>query len=140
MVSPSRRLSVIVVRRQSRHCVVCWATGGTPGQRLVSSLDSRSLSPRSTSPGTDTAHPATSHVMRPSDADPAAFMRRQPEGSQVVHDIVAAYDGSISAEHGLGRLKTDEARRYKSATEIAAMQAIRDALDPNRIMNPAVLF
>ena len=79
-------------------------------------------------------------VMRPLDVDPAAFMARQPQGSQVVHDIVARYDGSISAEHGLGRLKTDEARRYKSPVEIATMQAIRDALDPNRIMNPAVLF
>ena len=79
-------------------------------------------------------------VMRPADADPAAFMARQPEGSRIVHDIVARYDGSISAEHGLGRLKTDEARRYKSPAEVAAMQAIRTALDPNRIMNPAVLF
>jgi len=79
-------------------------------------------------------------VMRPPEADPAAFMARQPEGSRIVHDIVARYDGSISAEHGLGRLKTGEARRYKSAVEVAAMQAIRAALDPHRIMNPAVLF
>ncbi len=79
-------------------------------------------------------------VMRPAGADPAAFMARHPEGSRLVHDIVAAYDGSISAEHGLGRLKTDEARRYKSSAEVAAMQAVRAALDPHRIMNPAVLF
>jgi len=70
----------------------------------------------------------------------AAFIGRWMEGSEVVHDVVARYDGSISAEHGLGRLKTDEARRYKSATEIAMMQAIRAAIDPQRIMNPAVLF
>lgn len=79
-------------------------------------------------------------VMRPLDADPAAFMARQPEGSKVVHDLVAAFDGSISAEHGLGRLKTDEARRYKSDVEQDAMRAIRAALDPHRILNPAVLF
>ena len=79
-------------------------------------------------------------VMRSPGTEPAAFMARQPEGSRIVHDIVARYDGSISAEHGLGRLKTDEARRYKSPAEVAAMQAIRAALDPNRIMNPAVLF
>ena len=70
----------------------------------------------------------------------AAFIARWMEGSQVVHDVVARYDGSISAEHGLGRLKTEEARRYKSPVEIATMQAIRQALDPQRIMNPAVLF
>ncbi|MNF05945.1 putative FAD-linked oxidoreductase [compost metagenome] len=54
--------------------------------------------------------------------------------------MVARYNGSISAEHGLGRLKTDEARRYKSPLEIATMRAIRQAIDPQRIMNPAVLF
>ena len=69
-----------------------------------------------------------------------AFIGRWKEGSQVVHDVVARYDGSISAEHGLGRLKTDEVRRYKSPLEIETMAAIRRAIDPNRIMNPAVLF
>ncbi len=72
--------------------------------------------------------------------DIAAFIARWVEGSQVVHDVVTRYDGSISAEHGLGRLKTDEARRYKSPLEITTMQAIRQAIDPQRIMNPAVLF
>jgi FAD/FMN-containing dehydrogenase len=37
-------------------------------------------------------------------------------------------------------MKTEEARRYKSPVEIEAMQAIRQALDPKRIMNPRVLF
>ena len=72
--------------------------------------------------------------------DVPTFIARWKEGSQVVHDIVARYDGSISAEHGLGRLKTDEVRRYKSPLEISTMAAIRAAIDPQRIMNPAVLF
>lgn len=72
--------------------------------------------------------------------DIPAFIGRWKEGSQVVHDVVARYDGSISAEHGLGRLKTEEVRRYKSPLEIETMAAIRRAIDPNRIMNPAVLF
>ncbi|MEC8457560.1 MAG: FAD-linked oxidase C-terminal domain-containing protein, partial [Pseudomonadota bacterium] len=50
------------------------------------------------------------------------------------------YDGSISAEHGLGRLKTEEVKRYKSPLEIETMAAIRRAIDPQRIMNPSVLF
>lgn len=79
-------------------------------------------------------------VLCPPGVDHAAFIGRWEKGSEVVHDIVARYDGSISAEHGLGRLKTDEARRYKSPLEIATMQAVRGALDPLRIMNPAVLF
>jgi len=72
--------------------------------------------------------------------DVAAFIARWKEGSTVVHDIVARYDGSISAEHGLGRLKTEEARGYKSPLEVQTMRAIRAAIDPQRIMNPAVLF
>lgn len=72
--------------------------------------------------------------------DVPAFIARWMEGSEIVHDVVARYNGSISAEHGLGRLKTDEARRYKSPLEIATMRAVRQAIDPQRIMNPAVLF
>ncbi|WP_409020979.1 FAD-binding oxidoreductase [Brevundimonas vesicularis] len=72
--------------------------------------------------------------------DVQAFIGRWMEGSEVVHDVVARYNGSISAEHGLGRLKTDEARRYKAALEVSMMSAVRASLDPKRIMNPAVLF
>lgn len=79
-------------------------------------------------------------ILCPPGADLKAFLGRWEAGSRVVHDIVAKYDGSISAEHGLGRLKTEEARRYKSPLEIETMRAIRNAIDPQRIMNPAVLF
>jgi FAD/FMN-containing dehydrogenase len=73
-------------------------------------------------------------------ADPAAHMALQAEGSQAIHDVAAALDGSISAEHGLGVLKTEAALRYKSEVEVAAMRAVRAGLDPQRIMNPRVLF
>ena len=79
-------------------------------------------------------------VLRPPGEDSVAFLARWEDGSRLVHDIVARYDGSISAEHGLGRLKTDEARRYKSDLEVEMMRAVRQALDPKRIMNPGVLF
>ena len=72
-----------------------------------------------------------------SDTEHAA---RRDAGSRIVHDIVASLGGSISAEHGLGSMKTEEARRYKSRVEIEALAAIRKALDPKRIMNPRVLF
>ncbi|WP_282009667.1 FAD-linked oxidase C-terminal domain-containing protein, partial [Brevundimonas aveniformis] len=52
----------------------------------------------------------------------------------------AARDGSISAEHGLGVMKSDEALRYKDPVQVAAMRAVREALDPKRVMNPRVLF
>ena len=79
-------------------------------------------------------------VLCPPGGDLKTFLARWEAGSQIVHDIVARYDGSISAEHGLGRLKTEEARRYKSPLEIATMQAVRAAIDPQRIMNPGILF
>ena len=69
-----------------------------------------------------------------------AHNARRDEGSRIVHDIVADLDGSISAEHGLGAMKTADALLYKSPVEVAALRAIRGALDPGRIMNPRVLF
>jgi FAD/FMN-containing dehydrogenase len=79
-------------------------------------------------------------VLRPDGAadDPHDALR--DAGARIVHDIVAALDGSISAEHGLGAMKSAEALRYKSPVEIEALRAVRAALDPQRIMNPRVLF
>ncbi|MBV8684115.1 MAG: FAD-binding oxidoreductase [Caulobacteraceae bacterium] len=79
-------------------------------------------------------------VLAPERGDAAAHAERRNEGARLVHDLVASLGGSISAEHGLGVMKTAEARRYKDATEVAALEAIRRALDPLRIMNPRVLF
>lgn len=61
-------------------------------------------------------------------------------GSRAIHDLAHELGGSLSAEHGLGVLKSAEALRYKSEAEVAAHRAIRAALDPGRIMNPRVLF
>jgi FAD/FMN-containing dehydrogenase len=72
--------------------------------------------------------------------DGAAHSARRDEGSRIVHDIAVSLGGSISAEHGLGSMKTAEGARYKSAVELAALRAVRQALDPKRIMNPRVLF
>ncbi|MGH7022210.1 MAG: FAD-binding oxidoreductase [Caulobacteraceae bacterium] len=73
-------------------------------------------------------------------ADQAAHAAAREAGARIVHDIVASMGGSISAEHGLGTMKTAEALRYKPPEEVAALRAIRGALDPKRIMNPRVLF
>ncbi|MDR3511716.1 MAG: FAD-binding oxidoreductase [Caulobacteraceae bacterium] len=73
-------------------------------------------------------------------ADQALHAQRRDEGAHIVHEIVAGMGGSISAEHGLGTMKTAEAAHYKSAVELAAQRSVRAALDPGRIMNPRVLF
>ncbi len=72
--------------------------------------------------------------------DPATHLARRDEAAHVVHDLVMSLGGSISAEHGLGTMKTAEALAYKSPVEVAALRAVRAALDPKRIMNPRVLF
>jgi FAD/FMN-containing dehydrogenase len=66
----------------------------------------------------------------------AAYLAQWETLNRVVHDIVLAHDGSISAEHGIGVLKRAEARRTKSAVELDLLTRIKRALDPKGIMNP----
>jgi FAD/FMN-containing dehydrogenase len=80
------------------------------------------------------------NVVRPEGGEEAAFTALREEAGRKVHDIVDSLGGSISAEHGLGAMKTAEALRYKSPVEVEALRAVRRALDPHRIMNPRVLF
>ena len=79
-------------------------------------------------------------VLRPPGSDEAAHAALRDRGAKIVHDIAVSLGGSISAEHGLGTMKSAEALAYKSAAEIDTLRAIRKALDPKRIMNPRVLF
>ena len=72
--------------------------------------------------------------------DGTAHAAAREAGSRAIHDLAHALGGSLSAEHGLGVMKSAEAIRYKSEAEVAAHRAIRAALDPRRIMNPRVLF
>ena len=64
------------------------------------------------------------------------FLLHQDAINRIVHDSVASFGGSISAEHGIGALKRNELLRYKSAVELDMMRAIKSALDPLGIMNP----
>ena len=56
--------------------------------------------------------------------------------NRIVYEVVAKFDGSISAEHGLGQLKRDEITHYKSAIELELMRSIKRTLDPQGLMNP----
>jgi FAD/FMN-containing dehydrogenase len=53
-----------------------------------------------------------------------------------VHDLVARYRGSFSAEHGIGQLKIAELARYEDPVALALMHRIKEAIDPRGIMNP----
>ena len=80
------------------------------------------------------------NLCRPLDAAGDAFQARWEEFNRVVHDIVVRMGGSISAEHGIGRLKRGEFHRHASATELAMMRAIKKTLDPLGLMNPGKLL
>jgi len=80
------------------------------------------------------------HVRAPDHADPAWRDRDGPAISRAVHDLVVAAGGSISAEHGIGQMKRDELARLEPPARIAAMRAIKAALDPLGIMNPGKLI
>ncbi|ALU88495.1 FAD-binding oxidoreductase [Herbaspirillum rubrisubalbicans] len=60
--------------------------------------------------------------------------------NRLVHDLVTEQQGSISAEHGVGQLRRDELQHYKSPLEMELMLRIKQAFDPNLIMNPGKLL
>lgn len=59
---------------------------------------------------------------------------------RVVHDLVHAMEGSVSAEHGIGRLKVQDLETYGDPAKLAMLRAIKDALDPLGIMNPGAVL
>lgn len=72
----------------------------------------------------------------PKDAVSPILSSHAAEITEIVHSQAMAFGGSISAEHGVGRLKRDELETLRPASATAAMKAIKTALDPNGIMNP----
>lgn len=80
------------------------------------------------------------NLSKPDTQENAAFIASQPEVNRIVHDMVHALNGSISAEHGIGQLKREELLRYKSSVEMALMRSIKQALDPRGLMNPGKIL
>ena len=77
------------------------------------------------------------NVQAPAEGDAAAFLRdHEEEVNTLVYDSVAAFGGSISAEHGVGSLKVDKLPHYKSAVALTLMRAVKTALDPQNMLNP----
>jgi FAD/FMN-containing dehydrogenase len=77
------------------------------------------------------------NVQAPEGGDSRLFLQMQEESvNTLVFDQVRKHHGSISAEHGIGTLKAATLHRYKDPAALAMMRAIKQALDPQNILNP----
>jgi len=80
------------------------------------------------------------HVLAPAGVERGAW--EQGDGKRIsafVHDLVTEWDGSISAEHGIGQMKVEELGRLADPVQMAMMRAIKQALDPQGLLNPGKL-
>jgi FAD/FMN-containing dehydrogenase len=77
------------------------------------------------------------NVQAPAGADAEAFLQNQEKPiNALVYDMVDQFGGSISAEHGIGSLKREKLEQHKSPVALGLMRSIKQALDPNNLMNP----
>jgi len=76
------------------------------------------------------------NVSQPVGADKEAYLAKWDEMNAIVHGIVQEFGGSISAEHGIGRLKRDLLADVKSEIELDLMKRIKSAFDPEGLLNP----
>ncbi len=76
------------------------------------------------------------NLEQPEDADPAWFLAQDHAIMDTVNEVVRAFDGSFSAEHGIGRLKPYMMPDWRGGAELDLMRKIKAALDPRGIMNP----
>jgi FAD/FMN-containing dehydrogenase len=76
------------------------------------------------------------NISQPSSLTGAKFAEQSGALSDAVYSVTQSFNGSISAEHGIGQAKRELLRRFRSETEFSLMQAVKRALDPGNIMNP----
>lgn len=76
------------------------------------------------------------NVTQPAGMDREAYLALWHDMAQAVHALVADMGGSISAEHGIGRLKRDDLSLHKSSVEMGLMRSLKQSLDPRGILNP----
>lgn len=80
------------------------------------------------------------HVLAPPGATRGQWEDTEGKAiSAFVHDLVTQWNGSISAEHGIGQLKRDELARLGDPVQLAVMRSIKHALDPQNLLNPGKL-
>ncbi|WP_116599677.1 FAD-binding oxidoreductase [Primorskyibacter marinus] len=80
------------------------------------------------------------NIFPPKGRNKAEFAHRKQALTRAVHDLVHDMEGSVSAEHGIGRLKVDDLACYGDPAKLSAMRAIKSALDPAGILNPGAVL
>ncbi len=80
------------------------------------------------------------NLSQPVDADATAYMEGAGKIHDAIYEIVAELGGSISAEHGIGQLKTGLLKEYKDPVAYEMMKKIKNILDPNNILNPGKML
>ena len=80
------------------------------------------------------------NILKPENLSKDAFFAKCATVNQWVFETVQKYNGSISAEHGVGMTKRDYLGYSRSAAEVGYMKAIKAVFDPNGIMNPGKIF
>lgn len=80
------------------------------------------------------------NISQPEGADKDEFLAQWDRVESAMFKLVDQFGGTISAEHGIGQLKTDALAAYKDATALAVMRQIKHTLDPRGIMNPGKLL
>lgn len=80
------------------------------------------------------------NLVQPEGGDSQAFLSQDHAIMDTVAEIVRKYDGSFSAEHGVGQLKTYMMPSWRGGAELATMEKIKAALDPHNLMNPGKIF
>ena len=79
------------------------------------------------------------NIAQPENETKESFTARTGAVNRLVHDVVARFGGSISAEHGIGQLRRSELHHRKPAAELDLMRRIKRLVDPDDLMNPGKL-
>ncbi|HVW93409.1 MAG TPA: FAD-binding oxidoreductase [Devosia sp.] len=80
------------------------------------------------------------NLSQPAGMDGKAFMATEPQMNEAIYEVVLRLGGSISAEHGIGQMKTGLLKRVKDPVALDMMRSIKKALDPGGILNPGKLL
>lgn len=80
------------------------------------------------------------NISQPVGADTKEFLSRWEEMNDAIHDLVLAHHGSVSAEHGIGRMKSHMMTAIKSPVELEMMRSIKHLFDPKNILNPGKML